>query len=64
MCSPLLTLQAAPTSASLVQGACCDICPPVYESCKARFRSLRMNWVVVTDTNGNRRLKMHWRAIQ
>ena len=24
--------------------------------------SVRMNWVVVTDTNGNRRPQMHWRA--
>jgi hypothetical protein len=23
-------------------------------------RSVRMNWVVVTDANGNRRLKMSW----
>ncbi len=27
-------------------------------------KPLRMNWVVVTDTNGNRRPQMHWRAIQ
>jgi hypothetical protein len=23
-------------------------------------KSLRMNWVVVTDSNGNRRLQMKW----
>jgi hypothetical protein len=26
--------------------------------------SVRMNWVVVTDTNGNRLPQMNWRAIQ
>jgi hypothetical protein len=27
-------------------------------------KPLRMNWVLVTDTNGNRRPQMHWRTIQ
>ena len=27
-------------------------------------KPLRVNWVVVTDTNGNRHPQMHWRAIQ
>lgn len=31
----------------------------------ARMRKpLHMNWVLVTDTNGNRRPQMHWRPIQ
>jgi hypothetical protein len=31
MCSPMLTVQAAPTSASLLQGGCGDTCPSVNE---------------------------------
>jgi len=27
-------------------------------------KPLHLNWVVVTDTEGNRRPRMHWRAIQ
>ena len=57
MCSPVLTVQAAPTCASLVQGACCDICPPVHE---AEFNRLHVNWVLVDDTKGNHRAQMRW----
>ena len=50
MYSPMLSVQAATTSASLVQGACCDICPPVHEKYEAEFNPLHMNWVLVDDT--------------
>jgi hypothetical protein len=55
MCSPMLTVRAAPTSASLGQGACCEICPPVHE-----LNPLHMNWVLVDDTKGNHRAQMRW----
>jgi hypothetical protein len=55
MCSPMLTIEAAPTSASLAQDACCDICPPLHEKCDAEFNPLHMNWVLVDDTKGNPR---------
>ena len=29
---------------------------------KAEQKPLRMNWVVVTDENGKRQLRMHWVA--
>ena len=29
---------------------------------KPEFHRVFMRWVVVTDTNGNRRLQMRWRA--
>ena len=65
MCSTTLTLQSATiTTGSLIRAAFDGICPPACESGKAKVRFLRMNWVVVTDTNGNRRLQMHWRATQ
>jgi len=56
----LLTVQAAPTSASLVQGACCDICPPVHQKYKAELNPLQMNWVLGDDTKGNPRARMRW----
>jgi hypothetical protein len=58
MCSPMPTVQAAPTRASLVQGACCDICPP--EKYEAEFNPLHMNWVLFDDTKGNSRAQMRW----
>jgi len=55
MCSPMFTVQAALTSASLVQGACCKICPLVHE-----LNPLHMTWVLVNDTKGNLRAQMRW----
>jgi len=60
MCSSMLTVQAAPTSASLVQSACCDICPPVHEKYEAEFNALHMNWVLVDDAKGNSRAQIRW----
>jgi hypothetical protein len=62
MCSSILIVQAAPTSASLVQGACCDICPPVHKKYEARFNPLHMNWILVHDAKGNSRAQMRWVA--
>jgi hypothetical protein len=60
MCSSMLTVQATPTGASLVQGACRDICPPVHETYEAQSNLLHMNWVLVDDTKGNSRAQMLW----
>jgi len=60
MCSPMLTVLAAPTSASLAQDACGDICSPVHEKYAAEFSPLRMNWVLGDDTKGNPRTQMRW----
>jgi hypothetical protein len=61
MCSSMLTVQAAPTSASLVQGAWgCDIYPPVHEKYEAQSNLLHMNWVLVDDTKGNSPAQMLW----
>ena len=60
MCSPMLTVQTPPTSASLVQGACCDICAPVHEKYEPGLNPLHMNWVLVDDTKGNPRAQMRW----
>ena len=60
MCSPMQTVQAAPTSVSLVQGVYRDICPSVQEKCEAEFNSLHMNWLLVDDTKVNPRAQMRW----
>jgi hypothetical protein len=61
MCSPMLTVQGVPTSVSLVQGDCSEICPPVHEKYQAEFNPLHMNWVFpVDDTEGNHRAQMRW----
>jgi hypothetical protein len=60
MCSSILIAQAASTSASLVQGNCCDICPPVHEMYEAEFRPLHINWVLVDVTKENRRAQLRW----
>jgi hypothetical protein len=60
MCSPMLTVQAAPTNASLVQGACCDICSPIHGKYDAELNPLHMNWVLIDDTKGNPRAQLRW----
>ncbi len=60
MCSPMLTVQAAPTSTSLVQVVCCEICTRVHEKSQAEFNPLHMNWVLVDDTEGTLRAQMRW----
>lgn len=60
MCSLMLSAQAAPTSASPVQGAHCDIRPSVHEGYETEFIPLHMNWVLVNDTKENPRTQMRW----
>jgi hypothetical protein len=60
MCSLMLSVQAAPTSASLVQAAYRDICPPDHDKYEAEFNPLHMNWVLVDDTKANSRAQMQW----
>jgi hypothetical protein len=59
MCSPMLTVQSAPTSALLVQRDCCDISPAVHDKYETDFSPVRMNWVLV-DAKGNSRAQMRW----
>lgn len=60
MYSPMLNVQAVSTSASLVQGAGCDICPPVHEQFEAEFNPPHMNWVLIGDTKGSLRAQVRW----
>jgi hypothetical protein len=58
MCSPIPTVQAAPTSTALAQDACSDICPPLHEKYEAESNPLHMNRVLVDGTQGNPRTQM------
>jgi len=60
MCSPMPSVQAATTSASLERRACCEILPVVHEGNEAEFSPLHMNRVLVDDTKGNPRAHMRW----
>jgi hypothetical protein len=60
MCSPMPTVQAVPTSVSLVQGDCSEVCPLVHEKYQAEFNHLQMNWVLVDDAKGNPRAQLQW----
>ena len=63
MCCTTLTVQGITMATTqLMRTACCDICWPVHDEQRTEFRPVRMNWVVVTDAHGNRRLKMSWHA--
>jgi hypothetical protein len=53
--------QAEPTT-QLTRAVCYDIGWPWQEDQKGEHRSVRMNWVVVTDENGSRQVRMCWRA--
>ena len=61
-CATLIAQDTTMATTQLMRVACCDVCWPVQEEQHTEYRPLRMNWVVVTDANGNRRLQMGWRA--
>jgi len=44
----------------LMRAPSCRICWPPQENILVETRSPRMNWVVVTDENHNRRMQMQW----
>jgi hypothetical protein len=60
MCSEMPTVQAALTSATFLQSACCDSCPSVYALYEPEFIPLHMTWVLVEDAKGNCRAHMRW----
>jgi hypothetical protein len=42
----------------------CEASAPWHSEQNAESQPLRMNWVVVTGKNGNRRLRMQWAAVE
>ncbi len=63
MCgTTLIAQEATMATTQLLRTAVSEFRWPTPAEQKADFKPLSMNWVVVTDENGNRRLKMQWRA--
>jgi hypothetical protein len=63
MCSTSVALQRARLIAQpLTPPACNDVCRPAHEKREGEVSRVYKNWIVVSDTNGNRRLQMHWQA--
>jgi len=54
------TLQTATMGEGSPAAACSDKYGPVEENGDAEFHPLHMTWVVVSDPNGNRQLRMQW----
>lgn len=63
MCCAILTAtETTMSTTQLMRAVCFDACSLQKRERETQSRHLRMNWVVVTDANGNRRLKMNWPA--
>jgi hypothetical protein len=60
MCSPTLTRQTAAGIASLLHVASSGISS--HETEEAEFHPLHMDWALATDTKGDPRPRMLWRA--
>ena len=61
-CMTLTAQEITMTTTQFTRTVGYESCMPVEEIFAPEYRRLRMNWVVVTDENGNRRLQMGWRA--
>ena len=62
MCCTTLTALQTMATTQLMRAACVDVCWPENHEQKTALQPLRLNWVVVTDDNGQRQLKMSWRG--
>ena len=61
-CTTLSVREATMATTELTRAARCEVYWPRPAKQEAEQRALRMNWVVVTDGNGQRQLRMCWRA--
>jgi hypothetical protein len=61
-CTTLIAQETTMSTTQLMRVAHYEVCWPTREEQGRQYQPLRMNWVVVTDANGNRRLQMGWRA--
>ena len=61
-CMILTAPEITMATTQFMRAAYCERCLSVEESFATQHQPLRMNWVVVTDENGNRRLQMGWHA--
>ena len=61
MCSIALVAQdVTMATTELMRGARYHVCWTRQEQDRLEFRPPRMNWVVVTEENHNRRMQMSW----
>ena len=61
-CMTLNAKDITMTTTQFTRDVCYESCMPVEEVFVPQHQPLRMNWIVVTDENGNRRLQMGWHA--
>ena len=62
MCCTTLTIRnATMATTELTHAACHEVCWP-WQRQESEAKTLRMNWVVVTDENGKRQLRMCWQC--
>lgn len=62
MCCTTLAAEVPVMTKQLRRSTCYEVCWPKQAEQKTEFGPLRMKWVVDIDKNGNRRLRMSWRA--
>ena len=61
-CMTLTAQDITMTTTQFTRDVCYESCMAVEERFVSQHQPLRMNWVVVTDENRNRRLQIDWRA--
>lgn len=61
-CMVLAAPEITMATTLFMRAACYENCSPLVEQFPVQHQPLRMNWVVVTDENGNRRLQVDWHA--
>lgn len=61
-CMTLIAPDITMTTTQFARDVCYESCMAVEELFVPQHQPLRMNWVVVTDENGNRRLQIDWHA--
>jgi hypothetical protein len=59
-CTSLIAQETTMATTQLTRAACYEITWPTQEKQETHDRPLRMSWVVVTDANGKRQLRMQW----
>ena len=59
-CITLFAYEGAMATTQLMQAASYELGWTRPEEARAEYRSPRMNWVVVTDKDQNRRMQMRW----
>jgi len=59
-CIALVGKEATMATTQLMRAVCYEVCWMRAEQDRVAAKAPRMNWVVVTDKNQNRRMQMRW----